>query len=93
MGANINVTLPEKVATYLKRKAQKEYLTVSSVARQYLARSVTEEMIIDYYHKGYSIHKISEMTDTPISRVLEVLSKLGEDLEDLEAELRELEEA
>lgn len=91
MGETVNVTLPDKVAEYLKRKAREEYLPLSAVARQYVAKGVIDEMILDYHRKGFSIHKIAELTEAPISRVLEVLSKLGEELEDLEEELTEME--
>lgn len=92
MGANINVTLPENVAEYLKRKSKERYLPISAVARQYIAKGVIEEMILDYHEKGFSISKISQLTETPIAKVMETLSKLGEELEDIDEELSEIEE-
>lgn len=92
MGTNINVTLPKKVAEYLKRKSKEGYLPVSAVARQYIAKGVTEEMILDYHKKGFSISKISQLTEAPITKVMETLSKLGEELEDIDEELAEIEE-
>ncbi len=91
MGATVNVTLPKKIAEYIKRKSREEYLPVSAVARRYIARGVTEEMVLDYHKKGFSIHKISELTDTPLVKVMEILSRTDEELEDLEEELREME--
>jgi hypothetical protein len=92
MGVNINVTLPEKVAEYIKRKSKEQFLPVSAVARQYIAKGVIEEMILDYHRKGYSISKISQLTDTPISMVMETLAKLDEELQDLDEELKEIEQ-
>lgn len=92
MGANINVTLPEKVAEYIKRKSKKQYLPVSAVARQYIAKGVIEEMILDYHSKGCSISKISQLTGAPISKIMETLAKLDEELEDLDEELAEIEQ-
>ena len=92
MGANINVTLPDKVAEYIKRKSKEQYLPVSAVARQYIAKGVIEEMILDYHSKGYSISKISQLTDTPMAKVMEILAKLDEELKDLNEELAEIEQ-
>ncbi|MFH1774172.1 MAG: hypothetical protein ABH874_04340, partial [Methanobacteriota archaeon] len=86
MGANINVTLPEKVAEYLKRKSKEGYLPISAVARQYIAKGVVEEMVLDYHKKGFSISKISQLTETPVTKVMGILSKLGEELEDIDEE-------
>jgi hypothetical protein len=92
MGTSINVTLPKKVAEYIKRKSKEQHLPVSAVVRQYIAKGVIEEMILDYHSKGCSISKISQLTDTPISKVMETLAKLGEELEDLDEELAEIEQ-
>lgn len=92
MSRSITVTLPEKVAEYLRRKSREAYLPLSAVARQYIASVVVEEMVLEYHRKGFSISRISQLTDTPAARVMEILSKLGEELEDLDAELGEIEE-
>lgn len=43
-----------------------------------IANEATEELIIEYHKKGYSISKISEKIDVPVARVMDVLSKLNE---------------
>jgi hypothetical protein len=91
VGLNINVTLPKKIGDYIKKKSKKEYLPISAVARQYIAQGVSEEMILDYHRKGYSITRIAELVDTPIERVMEVLSKLNEELHDINEELEDIE--
>ncbi len=91
MGTNINVTLPDLIANYLKKKSKEEYLPISAIARKYIAKEVTEELIVEYHRKGYSISKISKKIDVPIARVMDVLSKLNaeseidKELEDIEA--------
>ena len=87
MGENINVTLPDNIAKYLFRKSKLEYLPISAVARQYIARGVTEEMVIDYHEKGYSITKIAEISDIPVNKVMEILRDLDEELESISEEL------
>lgn len=79
MGTNINVTLPDLIARYLKRKSKEEYLPVSAIARKYIAKGVTEELIIEYHRKGYSISKITENMEVPIAKVMDVLSRLNEE--------------
>ncbi len=91
MGTNINVTLPDLIANYLKKKSKEEYLPISAIARKYIAKEVTEELIIEYHRKGYSISKISEKIDVPIARVMDVLSKLNEESE-IDKELEDIED-
>ena len=79
MGTNINVTLPDLIASYLKRKSKEEYLPISAIARKYIAKGVTEELIIEYHKKGYSISRIAENIDVPIGKVMDVLSRLNEE--------------
>ncbi len=90
MGTNINVTLPDLIANYLKKKSKEEYLPISAIARKYIAKEVTEELIIEYHRKGYSISKISEKIDVPVARVMDVLSRLNEESE-IDKELDEIE--
>ena len=90
MGTNINVTLPDLIAGYLKRKSKEEYLPISAIARKYIAKGVTEELIIEYHRKGYSISRIAENIDVPIARVMDVLSRLNEE-SDIEKTLEEIE--
>ncbi|MFA4956777.1 MAG: hypothetical protein WC556_07360 [Candidatus Methanoperedens sp.] len=90
MGTNINVTLSDLIASYLKRKSKEEYLPISAIARKYIARGVTEELIIEYHRKGYSISSIAENTDVGIAKVMDVLSKLDEE-SDVEKTLEEQE--
>lgn len=75
METNINVTLPDLIAGYLKRKSKEEYLPISAIARKYIARGVTEELIIEYHRKGYSISSIPENTDVTIAKVMDVAIK------------------
>jgi transposase len=56
----------------------------------YIARGVTEELIIEYHRKGYSISSIAENTDVPVSKVMDVLSRLDEE-SDVEKSLEEIE--
>ena len=79
MGTNINVTLPDLIAGYLKRKSKEEYLPISAIARKYIAKGVTEELIVEYHKKGYSISRIAENIDVPIGKVMDVLSRLNEE--------------
>lgn len=79
MGTNINVTLPELIANYLKRKSKEEYLPISAIARKYIAKGVTEELIIEYHRMGYSISRIAEDIDIPIAKVMDVLARLNEE--------------
>jgi len=79
MGTNINVTLPDLIASYLKRKSKEEYLPISAIARKYIAKGVTEELIIEYHKMGYSISRIAENIDVPIGKVMDVLSRLNEE--------------
>jgi len=90
MGININVTLPDLIANYLKRKSKEEYLTISAIARKYIAKEVTEELIIEFHKKGYSISKVAQSVDVPIARVMDVLSKIGEE-SDMDKTLDEIE--
>jgi len=90
MGTNINVTLPDLIAGYLKRKSKEEYLPISAIARKYIAKGVTEELIIEYHKKGYSISRIAENIDIPIAKVMDVLSRLNEE-SDTEKTLEEIE--
>lgn len=90
MGTNINVTLPDLIAGYLKRKSKEEYLPISAIARKYIARGVTEELIIEYHKKGYSITRIAENIDVPIGKVMDVLSRLNEE-SDIDKTLDEIE--
>jgi predicted methyltransferase len=64
---------------------------MSAVARKYIAKSVVEEMVLEYYKQGFSIHKLAELTDTPIVKVMEILRGLGEVLDDIDQELVEIE--
>ncbi len=48
---------------------------------RHISKEVTEELIIEYRRKGYSISKISEKIDVPVARVMDVLSKLNEESE------------
>ncbi len=90
MGTNINVTLPDLIAGYLKRKSKEEYLPISAIARKYIAKGVTEELIVEYHRKGYSISRIAENIDVPIGKVMDVLSRLDEE-SDTEKTLEEIE--
>lgn len=90
MGTNINVTLPDLVANYLKRRSKEEYLPISAIARKYIAKGVTEELIIEYHRKGYSISKIAENIDVPIAKVMDVLSRLNEAI-DVDKDLNDIE--
>lgn len=90
MGININVTLPDLVANYLKRKSKEEFLPISAIARKYIAKGVTEELIVDYHRKGYSISRIAENIDVPIVKVMDVLSRLNEEI-DVDKDLNEIE--
>ncbi len=90
MGTNINVTLPDLVVNYLKRRSKEEYLPISAIARKYIAKGVTEELIIEYHRKGYSISKIAENIDVPIAKVMDVLSRLNEAI-DVDKDLNDIE--
>ncbi|MFZ3058595.1 MAG: hypothetical protein WA102_02550 [Candidatus Methanoperedens sp.] len=57
---------------------------------KYITKEVTEELIIEYHRKGYSISKISEKIDVPVTGVMDVLSKLNEESE-IDKELDEIE--
>lgn len=92
MSVNINVTLPSNIAKYLQMKSRMEYLPMSAIARKYIAKSVVEEMVLEYYKQGFTIKKLSEITDTPIVKVMEILRTLDEKLEDIEEELDEMDE-
>lgn len=49
------------------------------IARKYIAKGVTEELIVEYHKKGYSISRIAENIDVPIGKVMDVLSRLNEE--------------
>ena len=51
---------------------------------------VTEELIIEYHKKGYSITRIAENIDVPIRKVMDVLSRLNEE-SDIDKTLDEIE--
>ncbi len=53
-------------------------------------KEVTEELIIEFHKKGYSISKIAESVDVPIARVMDVLSRIGEE-SDVDKTLDEIE--
>ena len=91
MSENINVTLPDNIAKYLHTKSKLEYLPMSAVARKYIAEGVVEEMVLEYYNQGFSITKLAEIADVPISRVMEILRQLDEHLEDIEEDLVKIE--
>ncbi len=92
MSENINVTLPDNIVKYLHKKSKAEYLPMSAVARKYIAKGVVEEMVIEYHKQGFSIKKLAEITDTSIAQVMEILRNLDEELEDMDDELKEIEE-
>jgi hypothetical protein len=87
MSVHINVTLPANIAKYLKMKSKMEYLPMSAIARKYIAKSVVEEMVLEYHKQGFSISKLAEMTDTPVVKIMEILRKTDEQLDDIEADL------
>ena len=91
MSENINVTLPDNIAKYLHTKCKLEYLPMSAVARKYIAKSVVEEMVLEYYGQGFSITKLAEIVDISIGQVMKILRKMDEDLEDIEDELISIE--
>ena len=91
MSENINVTLPDNITKYLQMKSRSEYLPMSAVARKYIAKSVVEEMVLEYYGKGFSITKLAEIADIPIGKVMEILRSLDEQLEDIEEDLAQIE--
>lgn len=62
----------------------------AAIARKYIAKGVTEKLIIEYYRKGYSVSRIAENIDVPIARVMDVLSGLNEE-SDIEKTLEEIE--
>ncbi|MDO8727072.1 MAG: hypothetical protein Q7J35_13470 [Candidatus Methanoperedens sp.] len=78
------------VCDVFKGQGKEEYLPISAIARKYIARGVTEELIIEYHRKGYSISSIAETTDVPIAKVMDVLSRLDEE-SDVEKTLEEIE--
>ena len=81
----------EKVFNILKKEPSKEeYLPISAIARKYIARGVTEELIMEYHRKGYSISSIAENTEVPVARVMDVLSRLDEE-SDVEKTIEEIE--
>lgn len=55
-----------------------------------IGRGVTEELIIEYHRKGYSISRIAENIDVPIAKVMDVLSRIDEE-SDIEKTLEEIE--
>lgn len=50
-----------------------------------------EEMVLEYYKQGFSINKLAKMTDTPVVKVMEILRKSDEQLDDLHEDLIEIE--
>ena len=91
MSENINVTLPDNIAKYLHMKSKAEYLPMSAVARKYIAKSVVNEMVTEYYKQGFSIKKLAEIADTSITQIMAILRDIDEELEDLDQELMEIE--
>lgn len=87
---DIGDTLPDLIAGYLKRKSKEEYLPISAIARKYIAKGVTEKLIIEYRKMGYSITRIAENIDVPIGKVMDLLSKLNEE-SDIDKTLDEIE--
>jgi len=43
-----------------------------------LSNEVTEELIIEFHKKGYSISKVAQSVDVPIAKVMNVLLRIGE---------------
>jgi predicted lipoprotein len=84
MGTNINVTLPDLIANYLKRKSKEEYLPISAIARKYIAKGLLKNLLSN------SISKIAESIDVPIAGVMDVLSRIGEE-NDVDKTLDEIE--
>ncbi len=89
---NVNVALPDAIATYIKSKANEGYLSYSAVARQYLIRAITEELVLKYQAEGYSYSRIAEMAETSVTNVMEILSRyMSEDeTPDLDDDLKEI---
>ena len=52
---------------------------------------VNKELVIEYYKQGFSIKKLSEITDTSITRIMGILKTLDEELGDIDEELDEIE--
>jgi len=84
MSVNVNVTLPDNIALYLQMRSKKEYLPMSAIVRQYVAKSVVEEMVILYHKEGYSISRIAQLTDSTIGNVMSILRTLDEVSEDID---------
>jgi hypothetical protein len=87
MSENINVTLPDNIARYLHMRSRSEYLPMSAIVRKYVAKSVVEEMVIHYHEVGYSIGRMAELTDTPITRIMDILRGMDEEIGDIDEEM------
>ncbi len=51
-----------------------------------------KELIIEFHKKGYSISKIAQSVDVPIARVMDVLSRIGDE-SDVDKALEEIEQS
>lgn len=74
---NSGVSLPEDIVKYLKWKADEEYVSKAAIARRYLIKTITEEIVLKYHQRGYSFSKIAEETGTSVPTVLATLAKYG----------------
>ncbi|HLC69300.1 MAG TPA: hypothetical protein VJH24_05665 [Candidatus Bilamarchaeaceae archaeon] len=84
----VNVTLPAEVVNYIDEKAQKLYISRSTVARQLVMEHVEEEKVVHLRKKGFSIRKIAELTSIRYDRVLRIIGQTGVDEEE-DAELEQ----
>ena len=84
----VNVILPKEVVHYLDEKADDQYTTRATVAKQFLLEHVEEKKVTELRRKGFSIRKIAEVTGIRYDKILEIIriTRIDEDVdEELEA--------
>ena len=80
----VNVTLPKEVVDYLDQKADDQYTSRATVARQFLIEHTEEKKVVELRKKGFSYRKIAEMTGIKYDKILEIvrITRVDEDIDE-----------
>ncbi len=80
----VNVTLPQEVVNYLDQKADDQYTSRATVARQFLIEHIEEKRVTELRKKGFSYRKIADMTGIRYDKILEIvrITRIDEDIDE-----------
>ena len=80
----VNVTLSQEMVNYLDEKADDQYTSRATVARQFLIEHIEEKKVTELRKKGFSYRKIAEMTGIRYDKILEIvrITRIDEDVDE-----------